>query len=370
MRALLICYGQWHGPARLPRSLKRVGFEVGMVCRPEHMAAKTRFVDQFFLGNPKDDLETLRDLVNAIEAFRPTVIIPGLEPAVKALLEILRLHGEGKLPMLSSSSVEAIHRSIFDPAKQRYFHSKIDLLDALAVRGVRTPPQRELHTMGDADLFIQQHGYPVLLKPDEGFAGSGIAFCYTEDELFTALRERLKPGNEKRWCIQKLIDGPTAMLQYFAAEGKVKVVYSLLRLAVHPARIGPSSVVKLVENKEMEFAGEQLADLVRYNGCGSAQFALSEADGHAYMFEGNMRLGVSMHLGEVWGPDLCRGLFQHHSGIEIIQSQSNIGTVVALYPQEVIRDPNSDYLKGFVDKPTDDPELLAHFESMIEKSRK
>ncbi|MBC8065082.1 MAG: hypothetical protein H7Y17_09650 [Chlorobia bacterium] len=367
MRALLISYGQWHGPARLPRALKRFGFEVGLVCHPDNLAAKTRFVDRYFFGKPKDESEVLRDLVQAIEAYRPDVVIPGLEPAVVALLTLLKMKDDGLLPQLSEDSVKSIRRSIFDPALQRYFHSKIDLIDEMAKRGVRTPPQRELHTLGDADAFVTEHGFPVVLKPDAGYGGSDIAFCGDEESLVNEVSERLRSGTRRRWSIQRLIDGPTAMVQFYAVKGDVKVAYSLLRVKTNPEGTGLATVVQLIKNEEMEFAARILAELMNYNGFGSIQFALPQGSGgEAYMFEANMRPGVSMHLGEMFGDDLCRALYQHHSNSPYIQSEPRIGTTVALYPQELIRDPNSEFLQGIVDSPDDDPGLLEHFQGLIE----
>lgn len=367
VRVLLISLGQWHGPARMPRTLKRHGFEVAMLCMPDNMAAKTRFVDRFFLVAPNDETVLVRDLANAIEAFRPDFIIPGLEPAVNALHEVWRISEAGQLPMLSEEARKAIRHSIFDPNQKRFFSSKIDLIEQMALLGVRTPAQRELHTLGDADMFVQEHGYPVVVKPDRGFAGTGIGFCRTEEELLEKLSQALKNGDQ-RWCIQTLIEGQTSMVQFFAKDGKVLTAYCLARLETDPSPTGPTTVLKVIENPEMLNAATQLAKLMKYNGFGSAQFVIPEGDsGPAYMFEANMRIGVSMHLGEEFGVDLVRALKQSLGGAPPTQNPLKLGATIALYPQEPMRDGDSQYLKGIVDKPTDDPDLLAHFEDLISR---
>lgn len=368
MRVLIVSLGDWQGPSRIPKALKAVGWEVATLCRKSYAAAKTRYVDQFFFVNPQGEMEVMRDIIQAVEAWKPTLIVPAMETAVSALLEIWRLYEHGKLPGLSTEAVEAIRRSIPDPAAQRYFYSKIDLLNTLAERGVRIPAQRELHTFGDADVFVQEHGYPVIIKPDYGYAGSGISICHDEEALLAALTKRLNPTSGQRWCIQRYIPTKSSMYQLAAKDGVLLAGYSLYRVETYPGVTGPSSVIRMVENPEMEHAARELAKLLGYNGFGSAQFMTEdEGLGKAYLIEGNLRLGVSMHLSSQFGPDLNKALFEAYSGQPVAPYPSNLGLTIALYPAEVFRDRNSEYMKGIVDYVEDDPELEAHFAQQIEE---
>jgi biotin carboxylase len=326
-------------------------------------------VDRLFLGTPKDERALVLDLANAIEAFQPDFVVPGLEPAVNALQEVWRLAESGQFPFLSADARAAIRRSIFDPNRKQFFHSKIDLIEHLRSIGVRTPVQKELHTLGDADAFVRAHGYPVIVKPDRGFAGTGIGFCRTEEELLEKLSQVLKKSAQ-RWCIQTLIEGPTAMVQFFAKDGVVLASYALARLETDPFPTGPTTVLKVIENAEMLRAAEEVAKLMNYNGFGSAQFVIPEGEsGPAFMFEANMRIGVSMHLGEYIGIDLVRALKQSLTGAPLYQDPLRVGASVALYPQEPMRDPTSPHMNGIVDIPTDDPELFTYFKGLIQRRR-
>ncbi len=364
MRVLVISYGNWHGPARLPRALKRYGCEVGLVSRPNNFAAKTQFVDRMFLGTPNNEVEVIQDLVNAINAFKPDFIVPGLEPAVLMLQELHLRIQQGQFSSVAEPEQEAIRRSIFDPDQLPLFLSKIDFIDQISERGIRTPAQREVVTLGDADAFVREFGYPVVLKPDRGYAGSDVHICDDEDHLFLALASR---SNGQRWCIQQFIDGPTAMVQFFAKDGVVQDAYSIARLETDPSPAGPATVVQVIENQEMLAAATEIAALMDYNGFGSGQFVLPAGSaGMAFLYEANMRLGVCMHLGDYFGIDLVKSFVQATTGKEMRQGSLQSGATIALYPQEPLRDPASVYMSGSVDIPTDDPELLSCYQSLIQ----
>jgi len=338
-----------------------------MLCRRSYAAAKTQYVDRFFLVNPSTEIDTITDIVNAIGAFEPDIVIPSAENTVMALYDIWQLHVQGRLPNVGEKTMEIVRRSIPDPAKHHLFYNKIDLLNALDEMGVRIPPQRELHSFGDADRFIQEHGYPVILKPNKGQAGIGIAICRNEEELIAGLRERLRPGSRERWAIQRLVDGRPANYPFVARDGLLTAGMSLDRLVVHPAPMGPSTVMRMVQNDEMESSATSFARLLGYNGFGSAQFMVEgDGEGPAYFIETNFRIGVTTHLGYLLGPDLCSALVQTWKEQPIDLQPPNNGVVVALYPQEAFRDPKSEYLKGVVDWVTEDPALAEHFAQQIE----
>lgn len=366
MRALIVSLGDWQGPARLPKSLKGAGWEVATFCRKGYAAAKTRFVDHFFFVNPRGEIEIMRDLIQAIKTWQPTVILPGMETATTALAEIWRLHSLGKM-QVDDDVIAAIRRSIIDPSAHHFLYSKIDLLEAMAQRGVKIPPQRELHTFGDADAFVQEHGYPVIVKPDWGYAGSGIAICYDEEKLLTALQKRLKPGSNQRWCIQRYMEMMTALCPFAAKDGKYLTGSCLFRMETNPHPTGSSTVVRVVKNEQMTFGVKTLIELTGYNGVGAVQFMVEdEGKGEAAMIETNFRMGVSTHLGKRIGADVSQALYNAFAGLPIEPANVEEGLTIAFWPAEVLRKPDSEYLKGVVDYVEDDPELFAHFEKQIE----
>jgi biotin carboxylase len=369
MRVLVVSQLNWLGPARIPRALKLSGCEVGMVCPHGNLAESTSFVDRYFFYQSNSHEGWTADLARAIESFRPHLILPGMETVVYYLHQIWHAASAGQIENFSDEAAAAVRRSIFDPEKMSLFESKIELTHVLASQGVLIPPTKELLTILDAEAFVSEQGYPVIIKPAFGSGGVGAVVCRNEEELLEAMDARLRKSSGPKWMIQKFISGRTAMEQFAAGDGKILCRYSLDRLLVDPHPMGPSTVVRLTQNAEMEAAAHTFAELMGYNGLGSMQFAISDEDGKAYFYEANMRMGVSKHLGHVFGPDLAKALFEYGHGRKYVPERSNLGVTIALYPQEAIRDPQSPYLVDLSDKPADDPSLLAALEAHVATKR-
>ena len=76
------------------------------------------------------------------------------------------------------------------------------------------------------------------------------------------------------------------------------------------------------------------------------------------------------HFPHIWanvGNDFAKALFDAWSDKEVVQLPTDQGKIVALWPQEAFRDPNSEFFAGWTDYVTDDPNLLAAYESELAK---
>src|SRR5437867_3616206 len=82
----------WVGIARLPRELQHSGFQVAVLCLPKAYLWYSGYVDWFYL------LKRLRPshrawrsaLVQVVEDWRPTLVIPGDDPTVLFLHQIVK----------------------------------------------------------------------------------------------------------------------------------------------------------------------------------------------------------------------------------------------------------------------------------------
>ena len=68
--------------------------------------------------------------------------------------------------------------SCIDKAEDRHKFSSI--VDAL---GIDQPKWKELTTLDDVNSFVDQVGYPVLVRPSYVLSGAAMNVCYNEDEL-------------------------------------------------------------------------------------------------------------------------------------------------------------------------------------------
>lgn len=366
MRALILAQWDWHGPARIPRALKQNGCEVAAICKKGDWTSKTRFVDRHFFVDTSDEAAILGALERVIQEWQPDLILPGTDNMVSTLA-IFRSHVmEGRVN-IPEAQREVVINALPAPDKQRYIGKKIDLLNDLAERGVSVAPQREIATLGDAELFVEEHGYPVVLKPDEGFAGEGIKFCHTEEELLNELRQILLLGRPTRYAIQKHLGRQTALVEFVAKDGKMLAANAVYRLRTHPGDTGPTSVARIVKGKAMKDATEALCEFLGYNGIGVAQFMVQdETCETAHLIELNPRMSSFIHLWKLMGTDLVAALIHAWKDERWRIEPVKEGLTVALYPQEALRDRNSEFLDGLRDRVDDDPELAATFEQLID----
>ncbi len=366
MKVLIVSQWQWHGPARFARALKNVGCEVAGLCGKGDLLARTDFVDRFFYADTSDELDVLRTLDLAIRAFRPDLILPASDNFVRTLQTYRKRVEAGKID-LDGDLVDVLHRCSFPPEAETLLNSKTDLLNALAEKGVRIPPQRDLQTFGDADLFVQEHGYPVILKPDQGSASEGIRICRDEESLIHHLNTLVFGRHQRRYCIQKYLGNQTAVIHFVAKEGNLLAWNMAYRLRTHPGETGQTSAIQVIDNEEMLNTTRILCEMVGYNGMGAPQFVVEdEGRGKAYLMELNPRMGTYVHLWQTIGTDLADALVKAWSGQQVQRKPAEVGRTVALYPQETIRNPESEFIKIQNDVPVGDKGLLAAYELMIQ----
>lgn len=382
----------WIGIARLPKVLQEAGFKVGVLCFPKSYIAKTRYLDKLFLlESPGNTL--LKSLRKAIEVWRPVLLIPGDELTVRFLHLIVRLATTNKLNSLPIDVVKTIQSSLCSPDFYEAATNKTITQRVAREIGLRTPAQQSFDSVADALSFKTEYSYPVVLKKSFGTGGSGVKICDNSEQLMEALHNfqplPAKPPSIKslikNWLrellrsdldpvqlnpaqlpddpavsIQQFISGKPAMYCLVAIAGKTLAGYTAVKEIVNPSPTGMSSVIHFIKQPEMASAASALMTLFNYTGFASIEFMIEEKTGFAYLLECNPRPTSVNHLGEKVGVNLCGALFQQLNGkVETPSLSADSEMVVALFPQEWQRDPNSNYLLNtYHDVPWDDPMLV------------
>jgi hypothetical protein len=123
---------------------------------------------------------------------------------------------------------------------------------------------------------------------------------------------------------------------------------------------GPATVLRLIENAEMSAAANKMARRLNLSGLHGFDFMLEPQTGNAHLIEINPRSTQVGHLTLGLGRDLPAALYSAVSG-QVVGPAPKLteDDTFALFPQEWIRDPTSEFLQSaYHDVPWDKPELI------------
>ena len=368
--------------ARLPRALSHAGFSVGALCTHDSFLAKTRYLDARFTF-PKKGRKLLFGFLSAFRKWNPDLILPGNDWDL-AFLQRLASSALARTPIVAPPRLmEVLQRSLGDPHQFGRLASKRSLQDLALELGIRTPEDRVISGRDGAFRYAEQHGYPVVLKHEFNSGGTGVWICEDAVSLQSALNEALQPpkkrpvrrvlrdiarraafgppgGTQGSLSIQRYIDGRTVIHNFVAQGGQRVAGVTAENLFNHPAPTGPCSVVRPIENAEIDRAAAAVIQQAGYSGFGCFDFILESGTSHAYLLECNTIPCNVAHVGDVLGSDLCAGLYASLTGSRRLPDRMpQRGRPVALFPQELRRDPlSANVTRYYHDVPEDDPELL------------
>jgi hypothetical protein len=166
--------------------------------------------------------------------------------------------------------------------------------------------------------------------------------------------------------LQQFIPGVPAMRIVAAWQGRILAGVSFLKACVNPQPFGPSTVVRFIDHPEMEATATRLVAALGLSGFAHFDFVIAEDGSGAFVIELNPRTTVSLHLGRQFGHDLCGALGRHlgwpAEAPETVELPKE--AAVALFPNEIARDPESAWLRSgsgaLHDVPWDDPGVVEH----------
>lgn len=367
LRILVVLFSpSWLGAARLPGALTQAGFSVASYCHPESYLSKTRYNEYAYTAPTTGS--AFPGLAAAVREYGPVLLIPACELAVRFFHNIIDADAAGQIPAQFAGVVKLVRSSLGDPAFHKGMLSKVET-DALArALGLRVPRVALIQRLEDAAAFGAECGYPVVLKGEYGSAGNAVRICAGPAEFAAAHAELAAGDGNRRILAQQHIAGVEVSQSTVAWSGEVLETVTLHKLFTHPAPMGPSSVLRCVDNAEAEQAVRALLGESGYSGFGAANFIIEHGTDAAYFIEFNPRPTPPGLVGRLFGRDLCRALWCRLSGTEYRRElPAELPQTVALFPNEWLRDPHSVYLtRGYHDAPWDDPALLkAYVEGLV-----
>src|SRR5262249_26299391 len=125
--------------------------------------------------------------------------------------------------------------------------------------------------------------------------------------------------------------------------------------------LGPASVVRVIEHQEMLEAATAIVSRLKLSGLIGFDFILDAGTGAAHLIEMNPRATQLCHLPLGMGRDLLRPLRAVLAGEPLLRpaAPATDNEVIALFPQEWLRDSSSAFLgTAYHDVPWEEPALL------------
>ena len=377
-RILLAATTRWSATARLAKALLAAGCDVAVVCPRQHPVTTIRHAPTAYRYHA---LTPLRSLRAALDAARPDVVIPCDDLATAHLV---RLYDEAVAGGQASEGRRALlETSLGEPGGMQVAATRSRCMAFAHERGIRVPPTAVVHTEPELVDWLARHGCPAVLKTDGSYGGRGVRIIDSMAEASRVWHALSTPPSPARAVKRAIVNRDTTYLlpclqrtrpvvnvQAFVAgqdanctvacwKGKILASIGACVLKTLDA-LGPSSVLRVVDHREMFAAVEELVGQLRLSGLIGFDFLLEKGTGDAYLIEVNPRAPQVGHLQLGPGRDLVGAIRAAVSG-EVPRTVAPVTDrdVIALFPQEWLRDPTSDYLKtAYHDVPWDEPELI------------
>jgi hypothetical protein len=366
------------GISRLPYALKRAKFEVHAYCPSNSYLAQSDSLDvcqtYFAPLYRRSKLFYITTLFQIIKSGAD-IVIPGDEESVQILQRLANLCEA--LPFL-----RRVHKVIRNSSYPREADTIITHKEIFIKRcrelGVRVPKDIPVRDHDDALEKAKLFSYPVVLKPSSGYGGNGVCICQNETELSkklqltqrNCLKQILKKwlkklffinftfdGYEQKFSLQQYISGTVGACPFVALNGELIAANLMLKHRCYPDPTGPASVVKGYKDAEIVSFAKTIVKEINYNGFGSIEFVVNANDKKAYIIELNSRPVPISHFSSEIANDLAVSFRMALDGMQAPLLTFN-EFLVALYPSELRRDPDSEFIRdAYHDIPIDEPRL-------------
>ena len=370
VRVLLVTTVRWPSAGRLAGAFAAAGCKVDALLPSGHPAARSRYFRHVYSYRPFSDVSSL---LEAAERSHCDVVL-ALDDRATALLLRAREWAPDYIAAL-------VGQSLGCTKNYAQLMSRNGFIEAARQADIRTPLTHAIHGETDLEDAIRRIGFPAVLKADGTWGGDGVVVVHDRDEALLAWRRLSSPPSLLRSVVRAMrrsdahflrsaLDGqvPAISMQQFIAgkpattsfacwQGKLLAANHLETLAAQEAN-GPASVLRRIESDEMDRAAARLAAQFGLSGLHGLDYVRDD-QGQAHLIEINPRGPQTSYLSFGAGHDLVSALASRVDGHARPPRPRVANDVVALFPQEWMRDPASPYLTtAFHDVPWDDPALI------------
>ena len=362
-RVLLVTTLRWPTAALLAAALTDAGFEVGALC-PEHHPL--RAVRGLIAAPVYRHLSRHRRLARAIARVGPDIVVPCDDLAVTVLHEHHSLCRRAASTKARGALIEA---SLGDAVHFALLRSKSAFVAFAAANGVHTPKTTVVKNVADLRGRLDRSTFPVVVKADGWSGGRGTRIVRNAEEAVVAFETLARPmswvsavkdclreasvapvvqrfgGASATVTLQALAPGRPVNRAVVCRDGRVIAGRTFEAVETMPNN-GNATVVRPRHIPQVDVAVERCVALLGLSGVVGFDFMYDEATDTALMLEVNPRATSACYTAPKGGSDLTLALHAALTGVPAACEPAPAGaTLIALFPQELERDPHSRYLR-------------------------
>ncbi|HXW55885.1 MAG TPA: ATP-grasp domain-containing protein [Candidatus Cybelea sp.] len=359
-------------------ALADTGFTVEAVCPCRHPLQKTSSVRRI---HNYDSSVPAASFADAIALSSPDLLIPGDEYAI---CQVYKLYNQARQRGESGGPVCAlIERSVGPSESFPIVSARAPLMRLAEEEGIRVPKTAVVRDVTELRKCCERFLFPLALKADGTSSGEGVRIVRTIDEAEGAFGSLESPPSVLRAVKRALIDQDMSLITPVLLRKRSRInaqefiegrdatslvacwkgqVLAHLQFEVlkKQHRNGPASVMRRIENRDMSAATSKIVNRLRLSGLHGFDFLLEKQTGSPCLIEMNARPTQVGHLRLGAGHDLPAALYAQVTGTTLPEAPKlTTNDTIALFPQEWIRNPASDFLRSaYHDVPWEEPELM------------
>ena len=374
-RVLLVTTMRWPSAPRLAEAFVDASCQVDAVFPRGHVLARSRFLAKGYRYHAFAPLLSIRDAIVQTNAD----LIVSLDDRATAHLHCLWQDTRVTEPQIA----ERIAHSLGRIEEYPRLSERAGFIQAARDEGIATPRTLALPDGKQLETAIADLGLPLVLKSDGSWGGGGVAVARTHHAAQSAYESLSSPPSRLRSLYrtikrrdahflmdvlmprsnavsaQEFIPGTAATTAFACWRGKLLASNHYDVVVARDGR-GPACVLRHIESPEMEDAAARLAARFNLSGLHGLDF-MRDKSGNPLLIEINPRATQTAHLAFGVRADLIASLVAAARNCPVTaRLAATQNEFVALFPQEMTRDPSSPWLaEAFHDLPWRDSAVLS-----------
>jgi hypothetical protein len=273
---------------RLPRILRRAGYEVNLLCRAGHPLASSRYIDQVHLVNSDAQLRqhTITELTAPSHPWAQVIITDEtlLRQVVHETPAEKLLHWQPALDR---------------PTTRDFVLSKRGLPNARQTWGLPIPECRVVETAADLVACGNNWGWPVAAKTFSGGAGSGM------HRLDNGRAAQTLPASLFPLLAQRYIHGRRGLIDMVCAQGRPLAWLCSWSTQRNHGVYGPSTAREFRAMPELQPLVETVAGHSGWEGFCGFDWIREDATGDIHLIEFHPRAPSGFRFGQSAGVDFA-----------------------------------------------------------------